>query len=133
SAIAHPGWVQLTQPAGPGRRRLGDALPPSPGGARWVRRQLLAKALASHGSGNGIYRNVVAHNVSHHNCAAGVGIFGSIPGTSTHDNVVIGNTVTDNGEAGVAFHIYGPGVTLDNNMNGGSHLRAAGERCFQSD
>jgi hypothetical protein len=46
---------------------------------------------------------------------AGVGIFDSVPGASSHDNVVIGNKLFDNGLPGVALHSHTPGQNLNNN------------------
>jgi parallel beta-helix repeat protein len=82
--------------------------------------------LASHPAANhaktsfGVYLNTVLGNVSTNNGTkppggAGTGVFTSIPGAATYDNVIIYNTLTNNGQTGVAMHSHTPGQILVNN------------------
>jgi parallel beta-helix repeat protein len=70
----------------------------------------------------GVYQNTVAGNVSTANGlklpgnGAGVGLFASVPGAATYSNVVIGNTLTNNGLPGVTMHSHTPGQILTNNI-----------------
>ena len=71
----------------------------------------------------GVYDNKVLNNVSVDNgtvvategpgvttgSGAGVGIFGSGPGTGAYDNLIQGNYLAGNGLAGVTIHAHGPG------------------------
>jgi len=43
---------------------------------------------------------------------AGVGVFGTVPGTADYDNTITHNSLIDNGFPGVALHIHGPGVDI---------------------
>jgi len=70
----------------------------------------------------GVFLNTVAGNVSTKNglnlpgAGAGVGLFASVPGAATYSNVVINNTLTDNGLPGVTMHSHTPGQVLTNNV-----------------
>ncbi|MGH2447536.1 MAG: NosD domain-containing protein [Chloroflexota bacterium] len=74
--------------------------------------------IASHNpkAPNGIFNNVIKDNFSSYNHASGVGVFGSGPGTDTHNNVVDGNTLIDNWHGGVTLHVHAPGVTNNDNQ-----------------
>ncbi len=54
----------------------------------------------------GVYLNLVLHNTSNRNGAAGIGIFAGPPGAAAWGNVVLGNTAMDNGLPGVAIHSH---------------------------
>jgi parallel beta-helix repeat protein len=76
----------------------------------------------------GIHHNTIAGNISEHNglgtpgAGAGVGIFAPFPGTTSADNVVIGNELRNNGLPGVAVHNHAsapspaPPIDLDGNQ-----------------
>lgn len=70
----------------------------------------------------GLYGNVIRHNRAIGNgtalappqfgglgSGAGIGIFGSGPGSAAYDNTVIGNYLAGNGLAGVTLHAHHPG------------------------
>lgn len=71
----------------------------------------------------GVYDNKIIDNVANNNgtvayspapgiesgSGAGVGIFGSAPGSGAYDNPVEGNSLTGNGLAGVTIHAHLPG------------------------
>jgi hypothetical protein len=71
----------------------------------------------------GVYDNKIIDNVADNNgtvayspapgiesgSGAGVGIFGSGPGTGAYDNLVEGNSLSGNGLAGVTIHAHLPG------------------------
>jgi hypothetical protein len=99
--------------------------------------------LASHPAANaagpimalnyGISHNVISHNDSHHNglatpgAGAGVGIFAPGPGSTNVANVVIGNTLYDNGLPGVTMHNHAavpgaPPVFFNDNVIVGNHI-----------
>lgn len=99
--------------------------------------------LASHAAANafgpimalnyGISHNVIAYNDSHHNglavpgAGAGVGIFAPGPGSTNTANVVIGNTLYDNGLPGVTMHNHAavpgaPPVFFNDNVIVGNHI-----------
>jgi parallel beta-helix repeat protein len=74
----------------------------------------------------GVSFNTIADNVSANNglklpgAGAGVGMFAPFPGTTTHGNVVINNTLYGNGLPGVTMHNhvyspFAPPVDLDEN------------------
>ncbi|MGA7521227.1 MAG: right-handed parallel beta-helix repeat-containing protein [Acidobacteriaceae bacterium] len=75
----------------------------------------------------GVWNNTISHNDSYHNgtqvpgAGAGVGIFAAGPGTTNTGNVVIGNTLRNNGMPGFAMHNHAappgaPPVNLNNNV-----------------
>ncbi len=75
----------------------------------------------------GVANNTIANNFSWHNgtqvpgAGAGVGIFAPFPGTIAHANVVINNTLYDNGLPGVTMHNhayspFAPPVDLSDNV-----------------
>lgn len=71
----------------------------------------------------GVYGNKIIDNVAIDNgtvvatepsgamtgSGAGVGIFGSVPGTGSYDNLVAGNFLAGNGLGGVTIHAHAPG------------------------
>jgi parallel beta-helix repeat protein len=80
----------------------------------------------------GVYHNTINGNTSQHNgyqvpgAGAGVGIFAPFPFSKTYGNVVVNNTLTDNGLPGVAFHAHAPGATLSDNMIAGNQISGNG-------
>jgi nitrous oxidase accessory protein NosD len=58
----------------------------------------------------------VAYNVSSGNGSAGTGLFGPTPGTSARDNLIYGNTLTNNGLPGVAIHVHAGRQNMDGNV-----------------
>jgi parallel beta-helix repeat protein len=70
----------------------------------------------------GVTHNTISGNLSTSNglsvpgAGAGVGIFDSIPGTTASGNLVINNTLTNNGLPGVAMHSHTPGQDLTDNV-----------------
>ncbi len=69
----------------------------------------------------GVYHNMVSDNISTRNGlanqeGAGVGIFASVPGAAAYGNVVIHNTLTNNGMPGVALHSHTPNQNLSDNV-----------------
>ncbi len=98
--------------------------------------------LASHGAAQsivgvhlpfGVTNNTIADNVSSHNgyqhpgAGAGVGIFAPFPGTTNAGNVVIHNTITNNGLPGVTMHNHAafhhaPPVNLNDNVIVGNRI-----------
>jgi len=73
-------------------------------------------------NGYGVYANLVEDNLSMGNGTAGsgdgagVGIFAPTPGTAAYNNVVIGNTLMNNAQPGVALHSHANGQNLNNNV-----------------
>jgi parallel beta-helix repeat protein len=76
----------------------------------------------------GVYHNTITGNTSAHNgyqvpgAGAGVGIFAPAPFTKNYGNVVVNNTLTDNGLPGVAMHAHAPGANLSDNMIAGNRI-----------
>jgi hypothetical protein len=69
----------------------------------------------------GIYHIAVIGNISRRNGlavgeGAGVGIFTGPPGGQNNSNVVVNNTLTDNGLPGVALHMHAPNQTLNDHL-----------------
>ncbi len=64
----------------------------------------------------GVYENLVVHNVSNGNGAAGIGIFAGPPGAAAWGNVVVGNTARNNGFAGVMIHSHTPSQNANGNV-----------------
>jgi parallel beta-helix repeat protein len=85
----------------------------------------------------GVHHNTVSSNHSFSNglglagAGAGVGLFTSVPGAKTYSNVVIGNSLTDNGLPGVSMHSHTPGQTLNDNSIIGNYI--AGNRADTGD
>jgi parallel beta-helix repeat protein len=63
----------------------------------------------------GIYNNTIIGNTVTNNGAAGIGIFAGPPGAAAYNNVVINNTITGNGLPGVALHAHAPNQNLNGN------------------
>lgn len=72
-------------------------------------------AAAAPGVG-GVYKNLVMHNVSNGNGAAGVGVFAGPPGAAAWGNVIVGNTARNNGFAGVMIHSHTPSQNVNGNV-----------------
>jgi parallel beta-helix repeat protein len=76
----------------------------------------------------GVHHNTIFKNNSYRNglgeagAGAGVGIFDSVPGAKNYSNVVIGNSLTNNGLPGVAMHSHTPGQNLNNNSIIGNYI-----------
>ncbi len=82
----------------------------------------------------GITHTTISHNLSQHNGAqlpgagAGVGLFAPFPGTTAADNVIIENTLIDNGLPGVTMHNHAsapspaPAINLNNNVIVGNYF-----------
>ena len=105
--------------------------------------------LASHGPATsvipsamlpfGVFNNTISNNVSKHNgfevpgAGAGVGLFAPFPGTTAANNVVIGNTLTDNGLPGVTMHNHAaapapaPPINMNNNVIVGNRISGNGK------
>ena len=64
----------------------------------------------------GVYQNLVLHNTSNGNGAAGIGIFTGPPGAAAWANVVADNTAMNNGLPGVALHSHAPFQYLNDNV-----------------
>jgi parallel beta-helix repeat protein len=82
----------------------------------------------------GVFHNTIARNESSHNglgaagAGAGVGLFAPGPGNQTYANVVINNTLADNGLPGVTMHNHAsfpgaPAVNLNDNIIVGNTIR----------
>ncbi len=76
----------------------------------------------------GVHHNTISENNSYRNglglagAGAGVGLFTSVPGAKTYSNVVIGNSLTNNGLPGVSMHSHTPGQNLNNNSIIGNYI-----------
>jgi hypothetical protein len=64
----------------------------------------------------GVYRNLVLHNVSNGNGAAGIGVFAGPPGAAAWENTVAGNTAMHNGFAGIMIHSHTPAQYVNDNV-----------------
>jgi hypothetical protein len=75
-----------------------------------------------------VHHNTISENNSYRNglglagAGAGVGLFTSVPGAKTYSNVVIGNSLTNNGLPGVSMHSHTPGQNLNNNSIIGNYI-----------
>jgi len=56
----------------------------------------------------GVYDNIIVHNTSNGNGAAGIGVFAGPPGANAFGNLVVGNRASGNGLPGVAIHDHVP-------------------------
>jgi parallel beta-helix repeat protein len=80
----------------------------------------------------GVFHNTITGNKSQRNgfqvpgAGAGVGLFAPAPFNKTYGNVVVNNTLSDNGLPGVAMHAHSPGATLSDNMIVGNHISRNG-------
>ena len=74
----------------------------------------------------GVYRNLVLHNVSNGNGAAGIGVFAGPPGAAAWENTVAGNTARNNGFAGIMIHSHTPAQYADRNVITGNTLSGNG-------
>jgi hypothetical protein len=74
----------------------------------------------------GVYRNLIAYNISVGNGGAGVGMFAPFPGAASYDNRVVGNVLRDNGEAGAAIHSHAPGQNVSGNVIAGNLISGNG-------
>jgi parallel beta-helix repeat protein len=83
----------------------------------------------------GVFDNTIANNESTENgvktpgSGAGVGMFAPGPGNNlTYGNVVIGNTLTNNGAGGVAMHTHvpNPNIKLADNIVTGNYISGNG-------
>ena len=82
----------------------------------------------------GVFDNTIARNESTANgtqppgSGAGVGMFAPGPGNLTYGNVVVGNSLTKNGDGGVAMHNHAPVPTikLANNVITGNYIAGNG-------
>jgi parallel beta-helix repeat protein len=92
--------------------------------------------MASH-TANGVYHNTVSGNqvinngVGFAGAGAGVGIFAAGPGNKTYGNVVVNNTLTNNGLPGVTMHNHAsvpgaPTSVLDDNVIAGNIISGNG-------
>jgi parallel beta-helix repeat protein len=73
-------------------------------------------ALAAPPGVAGVYRNLVLHNVSNGNGAAGIGVFAGPPGAAAWENTVADNVARNNGEGGVMIHSHTPHQYVDKNV-----------------
>jgi parallel beta-helix repeat protein len=64
----------------------------------------------------GVYENVILHNASNGNGAAGIGVFAGPPGAAAWGNVVANNVARNNGLPGVAIHSHTPFQYVNNNV-----------------
>jgi parallel beta-helix repeat protein len=79
-------------------------------------------SIAGPGTPLGVTQNTVSNNISTSNglatpgAGAGVGIFDGAASGIASGNVVVGNTLTNNGLPGVTMHSHAPGEYLTNNV-----------------
>jgi parallel beta-helix repeat protein len=64
----------------------------------------------------GIYNNTIIGNTVTNNGAAGIGIFAGPPGAAAYNNIVVNNTISGNGLPGVALHAHAPNQNLNGNI-----------------
>lgn len=82
----------------------------------------------------GVFDNTIAGNESTENgfqvpgAGAGVGLFAPGPLNKTYGNIVIGNTLTNNGLPGIAIHNHAPtnNITLSDNLITGNYIAGNG-------
>jgi parallel beta-helix repeat protein len=74
----------------------------------------------------GVYENLVLHNTSSNNGAAGIGFFAGGPGGATWGNTAIGNTASGNGIPGIAIHSHTGGQNLNDNRIVGNTVSGNG-------
>ena len=65
---------------------------------------------------NAVISNQVSGNGSAAGGGAGAGIFASVPGAGSYSNLVVNNVLTGNSLPGVTMHSHTPGQTLTNNI-----------------
>jgi parallel beta-helix repeat protein len=79
-------------------------------------------SIAGPGTPLGVTQNTISNNLSTSNglatpgAGAGVGIFDGAASGIASGNVVVGNTLTNNGLPGVTMHSHAPGEDLTNNI-----------------
>jgi parallel beta-helix repeat protein len=102
-------------------------------------------ALADH-SGLGVFDNVISGNVANDNglgspsapdASAGSGIIladpGEAPGGGVRGNLIVGNTFSGNGHAGVTVHAHAPGLNFTGNVITGNRIGRNNLRTDTSD
>jgi hypothetical protein len=75
----------------------------------------------------GVYDNVVVHNVSNHNGAAGLLDAAPYPGAASYNNAFVGNEASGNGNSGFVLHSHAPlqdvsGIVVAGNRFGQNNL-----------
>ena len=75
----------------------------------------------------GVYDNVVVHNVSNHNGAAGLLDAAPYPGAASYNNAFVGNEASGNGNSGFVLHSHAPlqdvsGIVVIGNRFGQNNL-----------
>ena len=75
----------------------------------------------------GVYDNLVVHNVSNRNGAAGLLDAAPYPGAASYDNTFVGNSASGNGNAGFVLHSHAPlqdvsGIVVAGNRFGQNNL-----------
>lgn len=80
----------------------------------------------------GVFNNTISENRSLENglgtsgAGAGVGLFASVPGAATYQNVIVGNVLVGNGLPGVAMHSHAPGQNLNGTVIADNYIAANG-------
>ncbi len=80
----------------------------------------------------GVDHNTILGNIARRNgrqlpgAGAGVGLFSPAPFTKTFGNVVVNNTLMDNGLPGVSMHAHSAGANLNDNMIAGNTISGNG-------
>lgn len=114
-------------------RLIGNVADTNPGGC--------GIALADH-TGQGIYDNLVARNVSNDNglgtpsaeaASAGSGVILAGATGGVYDNTVTGNTFDGNGHAGFDVHAHAPGMNLSGNVVTGNRIGVNNLRTSEGD
>lgn len=81
----------------------------------------------------GVFHNTITGNTVQSNgfqvpgAGAGVGLFAAAPFNKTFGNVVVNNTLKNNGLPGVAMHAHAPGANLADNMIAGNQISGNGQ------